>query len=183
MMKTLGFVEFKSIAMGMEATDEMLKSSNVRAVLSTAMCPGKYITLIEGDVDAVKNAVRVGKSVGDIFTIDGYVLSNIHPDVFPALGATIDINRNIDSIGVIETMSAISSIIAGDVAAKAGNIELLEIRLARGLGGKGFTVITGEIASVKAAIAACEAELEKTGDVVYSTVISAPNKQLIDNLL
>ena len=182
MMKTLGFVEFKSIAMGMEATDEMLKSSNVRAVLSTAMCPGKYITLIEGDVDAVKNAVKVGKRVGDIFTIDGYVLSNVHPDVFPALGATLDI-KNVDSIGVIETMSAISSIIAGDVAAKAGNIELLEIRLARGLGGKGFTVITGEIASVKAAIAACEAELEKTGDVVYSTVISAPNKQLIDNLL
>ena len=182
MMKTLGFVEFKSIAMGMEATDEMLKSSNVRAVLSTAMCPGKYITLIEGDVDAVKNAVKVGKKVGDIFTIDGYVLSNIHPDVFPALGATLDI-KNVDSIGVIETMSAISSIIAGDVAAKAGNIELLEIRLARGLGGKGFTVITGEIASVRAAITACEAELEKTGDVVYSTVISAPNKQLIDNLL
>ena len=182
MMKTLGFVEFKSIAMGMEATDEMLKSSNVQAILSTAMCPGKYITLIKGDVEAVKNAVRVGKSVGDIFTIDGYVLSNVHPDVFPALGATLDI-KNVDSIGVIETMSAISSIIAGDVAAKAGNIELLEIRLARGLGGKGFTVITGEIASVKAAIAACEAELEKTGDVVYSTVISAPNKQLIDNLL
>lgn len=182
MMKTLGFVEFKSIAMGMEATDEMLKSSNVQAVLSTAMCPGKYITLISGDVEAVKNAVEVGKRVGDIFTIDGYVLSNVHPDVFPALGATLDVG-NVDSIGVIETMSAISSIVAGDVAAKAGNIDLLEIRLARGLGGKGFTVITGEIASVRAAIAACENELKKTGDVVYATVISAPNQDLINNLL
>ena len=182
MKKTLGLVEFKSIAKGMEATDEMLKSSNIEMVLSTPMCPGKYITLVSGDVDAIKNAVKVGKAVGDIFTIEGYVLSNVHPQVFPALGATTDVSK-IDSIGIIETMSALSSIVAGDVAAKAGNIELLEIRLARGLGGKGFTVITGEIASVKAAIKACEAELKKSGDVIYTTVISAPNKELINSLL
>lgn len=182
MKKTLGLVEFKSIAKGMEATDEMLKSSNIQMVLSTPICPGKYITLVSGDVDAVKNAVTIGKRVGDIFTIDGFVLSNIHPQVFPALGATTDIDK-VDSIGIIETMSALSSVVAGDVAAKAGNVELLEIRLARGLGGKGFTIITGEIASVKAAISACEAELKKTGDIVYSTVISAPNRELINSLL
>jgi len=57
--------------------------------------------------------------------------------VFPAITGTIDIGK-IDSLGIVETITAVASVIAGDTALKAANIELLEIRIAKGLCGKGY---------------------------------------------
>lgn len=182
MKKSIGLIEFKSIAKGIDATDAMIKSANVELLLSTPICPGKYLSMVTGDVGAVKNAVEVGKKVGDVFTIDHYVIANISEAVFPALTATMDIDR-VSSLGIIETISAITSIKVGDVAVKAAKVELLEIRLARGLGGKGFVLITGEITSVKQAIKACENELEDTGGIVSAVAISSPTKELISKLM
>ncbi|SCX74963.1 BMC domain-containing protein [Alkaliphilus peptidifermentans] len=182
MKKSIGLLEYKSIAKGMESADAMLKASNVELILSTPICPGKYISLISGDVGAVKNAVEVGRTVGGIFTVDHYVLSNVSEAVFPALTATMDIDK-ITSLGIIETMSAITSIVVGDIAAKSANIQLLEIRLARGLGGKGFVLITGEVAAVKSAIKACENNLEDTGGIISAVAIASPNREFISKIL
>lgn len=182
MKKSIGLLEFKSIAKGIEATDGMVKSANVEIILSSPMCPGKYITLICGDVGAVKNAVETGKNIGGTFTIDSYIIANVHEDIFPALTATTDIDK-VSSLGIVETMSAITSIMAGDIAAKAANVELLEIRVARGLGGKGFILITGEVGAVKSAVEACENKLEETGDIISTVVIASPSADLIPKLL
>jgi microcompartment protein CcmL/EutN len=182
MKKSIGLVEFKSIAKGIEATDAMLKAAHVELILSTPICPGKYVTLISGDVGAVKNAVEVGKQAGDIFTIESYVIPNVSPNIFPALTATMDVSK-ITSLGIIETISAITSIVAGDVAVKAANVQLVEIRLARGLGGKGFVLISGEVAAVKQAIKACENNLEETGGIISAVAIASPSQELISKLL
>lgn len=182
MKKAIGLVEFKSIAKGIEATDEMLKSANVELILSTPICPGKYITLISGDVGAVKNAVKVGRNVGSIFTIDDYVIPNVHKDVFPALTATTDVDK-ITSIGVVETMSAVTAVVVGDIVVKAANIQLLEVRVARGLGGKGFVLITGEISSVKSAVNTCLSKMKDTGEIVCTSVIASPSKELISKII
>ena len=50
--------------------------------------------------------------------------------------------EKIAAIGVIETISALSAVNAADVAAKAAKVDMLEVRIARGLGGKGFLVFT-----------------------------------------
>jgi microcompartment protein CcmL/EutN len=86
-------------------------------------------------------------------------------------------------IGVIETMSALSSIQAADIAVKASNIRLIEVRIARGLGGKGFVLLTGEISAVKNAIKACENELSSTGELLCASVIASPNDRLIPHLM
>ncbi|WP_432666504.1 BMC domain-containing protein [Wukongibacter baidiensis] len=182
MKNAIGLVEFKSIAKGIEATDEMMKSANVELLLSTPLCPGKYISLICGDVGAIKNAVKVGKNVGGIFTIDDYVIPNVHRDVFPALTATTEIDK-ITSLGVVETMSAVTAVVVGDIAVKSANIQLLEIRVARGLGGKGFVLITGEISSVKSAVKTCLNKLQDTGEIVCTSVIASPNKELVSKII
>ncbi|TCO77951.1 BMC domain-containing protein [Marinisporobacter balticus] len=182
MKKSIGLLEFKSIAKGIEATDHMLKSANVELVLSSPLCPGKYITILCGDVGAVKNAVKTGEHIGGNFIIDSYVIANVHEDIFPALTATTNIER-ISSLGIIETMSAITSIMAGDIALKAANVQLLEIRVARGLGGKGFILLTGEIGAVKSAVKTCEHKLEETGDIISTVVIASPSADLIPKLL
>lgn len=52
----------------------------------------------------------------------------------------------------METFSLASSISTADTAVKAANLELIEVRLGRGLGGKSFLMITGEVAAVEAAM-------------------------------
>ncbi|MFZ5967670.1 MAG: BMC domain-containing protein [Bacillota bacterium] len=182
MKKSIGLVEFKSIAIGIQAADVMLKAANVELILSSPLCPGKYIIIVSGDVGAIKNAVKEGEKTGGTFTIGSYVIPNAHKDIFPALTATTEYDK-IGSLGIIETMSAIAAIEAGDVAAKAANVQLLEIRVARGLGGKGFVLLTGEVAAIKSAVKACENRLGESGDVISTVVISSPSPALVSKLL
>ena len=182
MKKAIGLLEFKSIAKGMEATDEMLTSADVELLLAAPICPGKYISIVTGNVGAVKNAVEVGKRVGDIFTVEEHFIPNVSEKVFPAITATTNLDK-IGSLGIIETISAVTSILVGDIAVKASNVELLEIRIARGLGGKGFTVFTGEVSAVKSAVKACENNLKETGGIVSAVVIASPTKDFIAKLL
>ncbi len=57
-------------------------------------------------------------------------------------------------MGIIETVTAAVCIVAADAAAKTADIQLLEIRLANGLGGKSFVLMEGDVADVEASVAA-----------------------------
>lgn len=181
MNKSLALIELKTTPIGLLVADEMLKSSNVSLVMANPVCPGKYIVIVSGDVGAVENAIKAGISVGGSFVVNSHMLHNIDNEILPALSGTVEV-KQLKAVGIIETMSAISSINIGDVALKASNITLLEIRMARGLGGKAFIVFTGEISAVRAASENCLEELKETGDLVSNVVISAPHKDLIKAL-
>ena len=177
MKNSIGLLEFKSIAKGIEVTDALMKGSRVELVLSNAICPGKYITLVTGDLTQVKSAVELGRRLGGIFLIESELIANVHPEILPALSGTAEID-DIDSIGVIETMSCLNSIVTADVARKAANVRLLEVRIARGLGGKGFTVLSGEVSAVKRAIEAVHDKFLPMGDILCSRCCPMPINSL-----
>ncbi|MFM7846666.1 MAG: BMC domain-containing protein, partial [Planctomycetota bacterium] len=56
----IGIIETSSIAKGFEISDSILKSANVELVVNRTICPGKYMVLISGDVDAVKASIEAG---------------------------------------------------------------------------------------------------------------------------
>ena len=87
------------------------------------------------------------------------------------------------TIEIIKEKFNMTSIIAGDIAAKASNITLIEIRIARGLGGKGFLIFTGEISSVKSAMGSVTAKLGDEGEITSTAVIASPHKDLAAHLL
>ncbi|MBQ3335523.1 MAG: BMC domain-containing protein [Eubacteriaceae bacterium] len=177
MKKAIGFIEFKSIPIGIESTDQMLKSGNVELISATPLCPGKYVTLITGDVGAVRSSIKNGEQVGGIYVLESHVIPNIHQAVLPALvGSGEDVE--VKSLGIIETINAISSIVVADTAVKASNIQLIEVRMARGLGGKAFVVLTGEVSSVKSAVKSAEAAMRDYGVITSSTVIPSPHKDI-----
>ena len=181
MKKSLGLIEMKSIPGGIQVADEMLKAANVEIILSTPICPGKYITMICGRVGDVKAAIKVGETMGSIFLVDSQVLSSVDEKVIPAISGICDVDE-IKSLGVIETISAMSAVVAADTAVKAAKVEVIDIRVARGLGGKGFVIVTGEVSSVKMAIDSCIAELKDSGTITSHSVISSPHKDVIKNL-
>ncbi|HNT98973.1 MAG TPA: BMC domain-containing protein, partial [Elusimicrobiales bacterium] len=56
-LNAIGGVELSSIAKGLETADAMLKTSDVRILVSRSICPGKYVILVSGEVGAVNAAV------------------------------------------------------------------------------------------------------------------------------
>ena len=60
----IGFLEFSSIAKGIEAADIVLKTADVELVFAHPTCPGKYTLLFISDVAAVAAALEAGKKIG-----------------------------------------------------------------------------------------------------------------------
>ena len=83
------------------------------------------------------------------------------------------------AVGIMETFSLAAAIIAADTAVKAADVTLIEIRLGRGLGGKSFIILTGDVAAVKAANSAASALDEVKGLMSGSVVIPSPHPDLI----
>lgn len=181
MGKSIGLLELRSIPVGMQTADEMLKAANVELLVANPVCPGKFIIIISGQVGAVKSSMETGRQVAGVFLICHHTINNVHASVPAALIGTADVSRVI-SLGVVETLSALTAIQAADIAAKASNVSLLEVRVARGLGGKGYLMLTGEVAAVKSALNSCTTQLGDSGEITSTCVIASPHKGLLEKL-
>ena len=153
-MSVLGMIEFTSIAVGIRASDAMVKAAPVDLFESRPISPGHYMSLVTGDVAAVEASVDVGvRNAGVDIVIESFVLANLHEYVLPALDGP-DAGITIDAIGIIETTSAASIVEAADAACKAAPVRLVRLHLANHIGGKGYTAFTGDIADVEASLSA-----------------------------
>ena len=172
--KSIGLIELSSVAAGFQVADTMLKAGNVRLLLSRSICSGKYMVLIGGETAAVASAVAAGDEAANGCLIDSFVIPNVHPDVFVALGRTQLPEPN-GALGILESFNVATLIQAADAAAKAAAVQLLEIRLAMALGGKAFVTMTGDVGSVQAAVAAGRQVIAEAGVLVNAVVISRPH--------
>ncbi len=182
MKRAIGLIELRSIALGIQTADVMLKAADVELLRAHATCPGKYVVLISGDIGAVRSAVAAGQQVAPGVVVDTFVLPNVHPSIFPALTATTEIDQ-VRSVGIIETFTLAASIVAADVGVKAANVDLVEIRLPFALGGKAFALFTGDVSSVRTAVDSAVSTLKDDGVIESFTVIASPHKSLIDKVL
>jgi microcompartment protein CcmL/EutN len=176
-MNAIGMIETNSIPAGIEAGDAMLKAAAVELVTAQPVCAGKYVVLVAGDVAAVKASVADGEPVAGNYLVDSIVIPNVHEQVIAALSACTEIKETA-ALGIIETYSIASAVICADAAVKAAEIDLIEIRLGRGLGGKSFITLTGDVAAVKAAVAAAADMGEEHGMVANTVVIPSPHPDL-----
>lgn len=172
--KSIGLIELSSVAAGFAVADTMLKAGNVRLLLSRSICSGKYMVLVGGETAAVESAVAAGAEAADGCLIDHFVVANVHPDVFVALGRTQPVEPD-GALGILESFNVATLLQAADAAAKAAAVTLLEIRLAMALGGKAFVTMTGDVASVEAAVAAGRRVIAEAGVLVNAVVISRPH--------
>lgn len=182
MNKAIGMVEYRTVSSGIRATDLMIKTSNIEVIQSTVICPGKYVTIVTGDLSSVNAAVEAAETqLGDMMT-DRFVLGNPDANIFPAIYGGVPV-EGAKSLGILETFSVPSAITAADAAAKTSDVTLVEIRLARGMGGKSYILLTGDVAAVSAAIEHAAASVGESGMVLDSAVIPNPDKSLWDSIL
>lgn len=177
-------IEFKSVAAGMTATDIMVKTSEVDIVEAQTVCPGKYIAIITGDLSAVKASVDTAMDMGGENGIDSFVLGNPDESIFPAILGTTNVTADdVNALGVIETFDAAQIIVAADNAVKTSDVRLIEIRLARGMCGKSYVTLTGEVAAVKAAVERAKEVVSRSGMLLDTTVIARPDRKFINKIL
>lgn len=181
MREAIGLVETISIAVGVRITDEMAKAAPIEILEATAICPGKYMVLVAGMVSPVESSLARGVEVGGDVVVDTLMIPHVHPEVFPAILGAAEAGE-LRALGVVETFTAASTILAADAAAKAAPVHLIEIRLAKGLGGKAFFSMTGEIPEIEAAMEAALAVARRDGNLVRSVVIPRPHPDIASKI-
>ncbi len=182
MSKAIGMIEYVTVSLGVEATDTMVKAAEVEIIEAQVVCPGKYIALITGELSAVKAAVEAATVKCPEKVVDKFVLGNPHESIFPAIYGVNEV-ENPKALGVLETYSAASIIRAADTAAKTSMVDLIELRIAKGMCGKSYLFLTGEVAAVSAAIEKAKAEVKDSSMFLDSTVIASPDKKIWKNIL
>ncbi len=181
-MDSLGMIELNSIARGIEAGDAIVKTADVKLVGAYASCPGKYVVMVRGKIAAIKSAIEVGAKTAGKSLVNDIIIANVHKQVFTALNSKTEIVSK-GAVGVIETYSLATAVLLSDAAVKAANVDLLEIRLGRGLGGKAFTILTGDVSSVKAAIEVAEATNKEDGLLAHTAVIPRISESMLRTLI
>ncbi len=180
----VGTIELSSIAAGYQVQDALLKSASVDLLIARTICAGKYIIVIAGSVSNVETAVQTGLETGKDAVVDSLVVSNIHPAVFPAMTQSVVLSpEKIGALGIVETFSASSAMVAADTAAKAANVTIFRLSLAMAMGGKGLLMMTGSVADVEAGVEAAVAGVKEHGLLVNAKVIAGPSKELFTDYI
>jgi microcompartment protein CcmL/EutN len=182
--RSIGAIELSSIGVGYRVQDEMLKAASVQLLLARTICSGKYFIVVGGPVSDVKAAVSAGLKLADEAVIDHLVIPNVHESVFAALGESVVLSpEQAEALGIVETFSGTSIIAGADAAAKAARVTVFRIHVAMALGGKGFCLMTGTVADVRAAVQAAAEQARQRGLLVSEVVIPRPSKELFSEYI
>ena len=172
----LALIEIETIARGMVVADAVVKKAPVQLLNAAAVTPGKYLVLFAGGVAEVEEALGAGRAAADSQLLDAFLLPNAHPALVPAIrtGAR---GRPSGAVGIVETQTVASALLSADKALKAAAVKLIQTGFARGIGGKGYYVLTGALEDVEAAIAAA---VESAGPtlLIGTELIAQPHEEL-----
>ena len=175
----IGLIEFDSIVAGIVAGDAMAKSSPVSSLYVGTVHPGRYLVLVGGDTAAVEIALE---NAGNDTVVDSLFLADVHPAVIDAI-TTGDVAALVDgdALGVVETSTTATSIVAADAGVKTADVSLVALRLADGLGGKAYCLFTGTIANVEAAVEGAILRTEHRERLIGTTVIPQLHQDMRDS--
>jgi microcompartment protein CcmL/EutN len=178
-MDTLGIVEARSIAAGVELADAMVKVADVELLRASTICSGRYLIQVGGDREAVGTAVALARDAGRPLA-GSFVLSNISPQVLRVLKTTTPPEPG-EALGVIECRTVSAGIAAADAAVKRSAITLARLVTGQGINGKSYFVISGDVAAVEEAVAAARAVLDS--QLIEAVVIPRPSVAVIQSLI
>ena len=161
-----------------------MKAANTTLIIARTVCSGKYLIVFSGKVGDVESAMETALAVGGTSVIDKLVVANVHPALFPAMAQSVALSpEEIGALGIVETFSASSAMVAADVAAKAASVTIFRLSLAMAMGGKGLLMMTGGVADVEAAVNAAAEAVKAHGLLVSTTVIPRPSKELFTDYI
>ncbi len=174
---SIGLIELASIAAGYRVADAVAKSSPVALLWARTVSPGHFLVLFAGDVAETESALVRGDEVGGEVVLDRMLIPNVHPDLVAAIRGPRRVEVD-EAVGIVEARTVATTVLAADAAVKAAAVELIEVRLAMHLGGKGFFLLCGEVGDVEEAVATGADLARARGALVHDVVIPRISDEL-----
>jgi microcompartment protein CcmL/EutN len=180
-LPAIALIELSSIAAGAFAADRMVKRSPVELLHAGTVQPGKFLILIGGGTAEVEESYREGMQTAEAVILDEVFLPQVHRQVVEALdGARTFVKY--DSLVVLETSTIAAIVRATDAAAKSSMVEVAELRIGSGLGGRGFAILTGTRTDVEAAADMATRSLAGRNVTLCHSIISNVHEQFAERL-
>jgi microcompartment protein CcmL/EutN len=151
----LALVELSSVARGLSTVDALVKKAPVRIDQAHPISPGHFLIVFTGDVAEVEESFTEALAAAGDRLIDQVFLPQVHGEVATAVAGAI-VGRDLTdlSVAIVETFTVASAISASDAACKAAEVQVIQMRLGQGLGGKAYFVLAGELYDIEAAVSA-----------------------------
>ena len=173
----LGLLELESIAKGLVVADALVKKAAVKLYVSEPMSPGKYVILFRGPVAEVEESFVEAVEISGSRTLDKLMLTLVHRKLLAGLDGTFDVLGARDSLGIVETHTIASTVLAADTALKRARVGLTHLHLAKGIGGKGWFTLSGPQPDVEAALEGAALAIEQRL-LVATEIIQRPHRDL-----
>jgi len=180
-LPAIALIEFGSIAAGTFAADKMVKRSPVELLHAGTVHNGKYLILVGGGTAEVDESYREGIAAAPAEILDEVLLPDVHPRVVKALDGARSFAAY-ESLVVIETSTIAAILRATDAAVKGARVDLAELRLANGLGGRGVAILTGDLSDVQAAAEIAERCLAGRNVTLCHSIVSNVHEQIASRL-
>ncbi|TYT74293.1 BMC domain-containing protein [Desulfobotulus mexicanus] len=177
-MDTLGIVEVKSIAAGVELADGMMKAADVELIRAATICSGRYMIYVAGERDAVASSVKLAEDSGRALA-GSFIISNVSDQVLAVLKRG-EMAEKGSALAVIECRNVSSGVAAADISVKRSAVRLVRMVTGQGINGKSYFVLSGDLASVEEATEAAKSALKK--NLVEAVVIPNPDASVLKAL-
>jgi len=171
----IALIEFASIARAIRTGDAMVKRAEVRVQMAEPVSPGKYLILITGGEAEVEESWQEGVEIGAGEVVDSLYLPGVHGDALGAIHGAEQRRWAQDALAVVECASVAGAIVACDAACKEAPVRVLEMRLAKGIGGKGVFTLAGELWDLQASVEAATRAVEERRCLVAVEIVPRPD--------
>ncbi len=177
----IALIELSSIAAGTYAADRMVKRSPVELLHAGTVHPGKFLILIGGGTAEVDESYREGMQAAPAEILDEVFLPQVHPRVVEALEGDRAM-KGFEAMVTLETSTVAAIVRATDAAVKGALVEVGEMRLGNGLGGRGLSILTGNRTDVEAAAAMAIQSLAGRNGTLCHSIISNVHEQFAERM-
>ncbi|MFT7520800.1 MAG: microcompartment protein CcmL/EutN [Kiritimatiellia bacterium] len=177
-------LDIADIPRGVLALDLLIKEAWVEVLSAGTVQGGRYLILFGGDVESTQLAFAKAEQAAGDALFDRVCLPWAEQRIGPAIldGTRREPTRG-DSLGMLQASAAPTMIRAVDAALKGAQVDLVEFRVADGLGGRAIATLWGESYDIEAAIELAERTLERgRSDGWSSSVVRNTDPTVRDRL-
>lgn len=181
--KSICVLEFKSIAKGIEISNEIIKKVNIEILYFRSTCPGKFILIASGDEGDITETIKLGEELGQDVLMEQFQINNIHKDILSGLKRGNSVQENkYTSIGILEVSKISSGLAALDKTLKSSNVELISLKVGFGIGGKLVYIISGEVSDIEYGIQESERFLNSKS-IIGKSIIPIVHESILKELI
>ena len=151
----VAMLQIVDVPRGLRALDALVKEAPVEVLAAGTVQCGHYLIAFRGEVEATERSFARASAIADGVTLDSVLVPDAEGRIVPAFrdGVVRAPSRSAgDALGVVQSVACPILLGAVDAALKGARVDLVELRVAEGLGGKALATLWGDLADVEAAI-------------------------------